>query len=412
MATLPSEETSGARRQSRRNLGWLVVLLVGVVVWIIGAAITAATNDDILVPTLILVGSFLMPLCMVMFALSREGEDQLPHDKILLAFLLGGSVAVVGSAYVEVRLVPASTGTFLTVGLIEELTKALILVVVAWPMTTRRPRDGMVLGATVGAGFAAFESAGYAFSALIQHQHDHPVLPIMQTEISRALWAPFMHITWTALFGGALFAAARGEKDGRFRVTWPLARTALGSHPHARCLGPVLRVGHPGHEGAARPGVDAGVAQHRGLGRRAPPRGSCSRSTCSTTRCCWSSRSSGSRGSSTTGASTGRQRPRPSGKPECRPVDPTRSRLEPARSRATIEGQRRRATVGGPRAEPAGRKANPRGQVGVTLNGWNPEVALSIRSTASPTAQAGSAPAWSGVSGKPARSRRCPCEIA
>ena len=111
----------------------------GAVVWIIGAAITAATNDDILVPTLILVGSFLMPLCMVMFALTREGEDQLPHDKILLAFLLGGSVAVVGSAYLEVRLVPSSTGTFLTVGLIEELTKALILVVVAWPMTTRRP---------------------------------------------------------------------------------------------------------------------------------------------------------------------------------------------------------------------------------------------------------------------------------
>ena len=97
MATPPSQEAPGAQRRSRRNLGWLVVLLVGAVVWIIGAAITAATNDDILVPTLILVGSFLMPLCMVMFALTREGEDRIPHDKILLAFLLGGSVAVVGS---------------------------------------------------------------------------------------------------------------------------------------------------------------------------------------------------------------------------------------------------------------------------------------------------------------------------
>jgi len=226
MTTPHSQEAPGAQRRARRNLGWLVVLLVGAVVWVIGAAITAATNDDILVPTLILVGSFLMPLCMVMFALTREGEDELPHDKILLAFLLGGSVAVVGSAYLEVRLVPSSTGTFLTVGLIEELTKALILVIVAWPMTTRRPRDGMVLGATVGAGFAAFESAGYAFAAMMHHQDDHPVLQILQTEISRALWAPFMHITWTALFGGALFAAARA--DGRFRLTWPLAGTTLG----------------------------------------------------------------------------------------------------------------------------------------------------------------------------------------
>ena len=84
----------------------------------------------------------------------------------------------------------------------------------------------MVLGATVGAGFAAFESAGYAFSALMHHQDDHPVINILQTEIFRAVLAPFGHITWTALFGGALFAAARS--DGRFRVTWPLVGTVLG----------------------------------------------------------------------------------------------------------------------------------------------------------------------------------------
>jgi protease PrsW len=93
-------------------------------------------------------------------------------------------------------------------------------------MSSRRPRDGMVLGATVGAGFAAFESAGYAFSALVHHQGDHPVLSILQTEISRAVLAPFGHITWTALFGGALFAAARS--DGRFRLTWPLTGTIVG----------------------------------------------------------------------------------------------------------------------------------------------------------------------------------------
>ena len=67
-----------------------------------------------------------MPLCMVMFALTREGEDRIPHDKILLAFLLGGSVAVVGSAYLEVSVVPSTTATFLMVGLIEELTKGLV----------------------------------------------------------------------------------------------------------------------------------------------------------------------------------------------------------------------------------------------------------------------------------------------
>ena len=335
MATPPPQEAPGAQRRSRRNLGWLVVLLVGAVVWIVGAAVTAATNDEILVPTLILVGSFLMPLCMVMFALTREGEEQLPHDKILLAFLLGGAVAVVVSAYLEVRLLPSTTGTFLVVGLIEELTKGLVLVVVAWSMTTRRPRDGMVLGATVGAGFAAFESAGYAFAAVIQHQDDHPVLQILQTEISRALWAPFMHITWTALFGGALFAAARA--DGRFPVTWPLAGTTLGvilmhgvwdqSYGWAILLTKGLRgegwtLEWPNTEawvGAPTEGelvtfnvvYDALLLVNAVIG------------------VAWIIHNWRKYGAAASAAER---------EARCRPVDPTRSHLKPARDRATIEG--------------------------------------------------------------------------
>jgi RsiW-degrading membrane proteinase PrsW (M82 family) len=195
-------------------------------VWIVGAGATAATGDEILVPTLILTGSFLVPVAMVMFAFTREGEDELPEDALILAFVLGGSVGVVLAGFVETYLLPTATGTFIMVGVIEELTKGVVLVAVATQVPSRRPRDGMVLGATVGAGFAAFESAGYAFSALVHHQGDHPVLNILQTEISRAVLAPFGHITWTALFGGALFAAA--GPDGRFRVTWPLVGTLVG----------------------------------------------------------------------------------------------------------------------------------------------------------------------------------------
>ncbi|MFI7064361.1 PrsW family intramembrane metalloprotease [Kribbella sp. NPDC050124] len=226
MAVRSRHEAPGTQWQPRRNFAWLVILVVGAVIWILGAVITATTEDEILVPTVLLVGSFLMPMSMVMFALTRETEDRLPDDKILLAFLLGGSVGVVVSAYVEVRLLPTAHGRFLTVGLIEELTKGLLVVTVAWRLKTRRPRSGMVLGATVGAGFASFESAGYAFNTLLQNQDEHEILDILQTEISRAVLAPFGHITWTALFAGALFAAARA--DGRFRLTWPLVGTTAG----------------------------------------------------------------------------------------------------------------------------------------------------------------------------------------
>ncbi|MFC6008108.1 PrsW family intramembrane metalloprotease [Angustibacter luteus] len=213
-----------SRPVHRYTFVWVLVL--GSFIWIVGAVITAVTADDILVPTLILMGSFLVPITMVVFALTREGEDQLSEDWLMLSFILGGSVGVVFAALVETYLLPTAEGTFIMVGLIEETTKALLVIFVARKVTTRRPRDGMVFGATVGAGFAAFESAGYALSALIQHQQNHPVLNILQTEINRAVLAPFGHITWTALFGGALFAASR--PDGRLRVTWNLVWTCLG----------------------------------------------------------------------------------------------------------------------------------------------------------------------------------------
>ena len=88
---------------------WLWLRLVGAVVWIIGAAVTAVTDDDILVPTLILTGSFLVPVSMVMFALTREGEDQLPEDVLIFGFVIGGTVGVVIAAFVETYLLPTAT---------------------------------------------------------------------------------------------------------------------------------------------------------------------------------------------------------------------------------------------------------------------------------------------------------------
>ena len=86
-------------------------------------------------------------------------------------------------------------------------------------------RGELILGATVGAGFASFESAGYALTAVIGHADDHPVRRIMETEAFRAVLAPFGHITWTALLGGAIFAAASMPASSRGRarvVAWTL----------------------------------------------------------------------------------------------------------------------------------------------------------------------------------------------
>ena len=177
-------------------------------------------------PNLILLGTFLVPVCTVLFVLARPREAHLSVEVLILGFLAGGTAGVVLTGTTEVYVLPDHLGTNALTGVIEEGGKALILVAVASLVKVRVPRDGMVLGATVGAGFAAFESAGYALGALIQYTDDHPLLNVLQTEAERAVLAPFGHITWTAILGGAIFASA--WSTGRFRLDRRVLWTFLG----------------------------------------------------------------------------------------------------------------------------------------------------------------------------------------
>ncbi len=205
---------------------WLVTLVLGAVLWAAVTVAVALTDDTILVPNLILLGSFLVPVCTVLFVLGRPREAHLSIEAIILGFLAGGTAGVVLTGTTEVYVLPDHFGTNALIGLIEESGKALILVAVAVLVKVRVPRDGMVLGATVGAGYSAFESAGYALGALIQYSDDHPLLNVLQTEAMRAVLAPFGHITWTAILGGAIFASA--WTTGRFRVDRRVLWTFLG----------------------------------------------------------------------------------------------------------------------------------------------------------------------------------------
>ncbi len=204
---------------------WKLVLAGGIAVWVISAVITKVTNDNILVPTVIIVGSFLVPVTMATFALSRRRDGYLTTEEVVLGFLAAGTLAVVTTALMETYLLPEASGTFIAVGWIEEIGKGAVLLAVAHQVRHREPRDGIVLGAVVGAGFAAFESAGYALQTMLDNLNDREIVNILETEASRAVLAPFGHITWTALIGGALFASSRG---GRFRLSRRLALTILG----------------------------------------------------------------------------------------------------------------------------------------------------------------------------------------
>jgi protease PrsW len=199
---------------------WLGTLGVGAVLWAAVAAAIVATDNSILAPNLILLGTFLVPVSSVLFVLSRtRPETDLTVQAVVIAFLAGGTGGVILSGTIEVYVLPDAVFTNTIIGFIEESVKALVLVGVASLMHVRPriARDGMVLGAVVGAGFSAFESAGYAFGELIQNSGPrHPVVRVLETQAFRGVIAPFAHITWSAILGGAIFAAA--GRDGRLRI--------------------------------------------------------------------------------------------------------------------------------------------------------------------------------------------------
>ncbi|MFF9565679.1 PrsW family intramembrane metalloprotease [Leifsonia sp. NPDC014704] len=203
-----------------RHGWWWKSLAAGLVLWAVTVVVTIVTANTNLVPTLILLGSFLLPFCVVLFVIERI-TGNISVLQVFLAFVVGGVSGVLGASLLEASLHP-SVGTYIGVGFIEESVKGVILIVVGWRVAPKNRRQGAMLGATVGAGFAAFESAGYAFNAAITAQ-GIDLVSLLQTEVIRAILAPVGHVLWTAVLGAVIFGAAR--EGQRFR----LSLAALGA---------------------------------------------------------------------------------------------------------------------------------------------------------------------------------------
>src|SRR6266508_5154250 len=203
--------TDGAIRTGTRERGgrqWLRIFLVGLLLWAATVLVTFWTGNANLVPTVSLLGSFLVPVTFVVYAFERLADAVLTTQRLFTAFLYGGVLGVLGASILEAQfLEQPSVRTYIGVGLIEEAVKLGALWLLAWRLPRYTMRDGIVLGATVGFGFAALESAGYAFDALFTTSGLS--LPnLVETELLRGILTPVGHGLWTAILGGALLAAA------------------------------------------------------------------------------------------------------------------------------------------------------------------------------------------------------------
>lgn len=214
---------SGARAH-RRGRGWLRILTTGLALWVAAVLVTYLTGNPNLIPTLVLLGSFTVPAAFVAWAFEHRHSGELTPELVLRTFTVGGVLGVLAASLLESYLLHPSPGLFLGVGLIEEGVKLAALALLTRHLVCKDTRDGLVLGACVGFGFAAFESAGYALTALFT-EHGLSLLDLVSTELLRGLLAPFGHGLWTAILGGILFSRSTRE---HFLLTGRLLLAYLG----------------------------------------------------------------------------------------------------------------------------------------------------------------------------------------
>lgn len=209
---------------------WWGVLLVGLGLWIATLGATFLTGDIILLPTVVLLGSFLVPVTAVVWYLDHDPSPMLSPRRMMTAFVTAGVVGLLAAAVLESWLVfgPGLLG-MLKVGFIEELVKGAAIVLLALGLRSYATRDGIVLGGAVGFGFAALESSGYALASLFVVQGQHLGLSLSSvvfTELVRGVLAPFGHGLWAAVIGGVIFHAA--ARSGHLRPAWSILVAYFG----------------------------------------------------------------------------------------------------------------------------------------------------------------------------------------
>jgi RsiW-degrading membrane proteinase PrsW (M82 family) len=201
-----------------RALGFSLLLYVGFVM-----AMTIF-KADIALPAVIITGSFAVPLATLIFFFEMNAPQNVSLYHVLRLLMLGGLLSIASSLLLFDLTVLDDWIGAPSAGVIEEIGK---LAAVIWLTRKMDPKrypyilNGLLFGAAVGTGFAAFESAGYALMITLQEQS---AAAGNFNIVLRGILAPFGHVVWTAIAAGALWSV---KQDQPFRFGMLFQRRPL-----------------------------------------------------------------------------------------------------------------------------------------------------------------------------------------
>jgi RsiW-degrading membrane proteinase PrsW (M82 family) len=198
-----------------------VLLFVGAIYLAFSFATTTFGNVN-LIPGLIMMGSIAVPLATVFlfFELNLPRNVSLP--RVLTLFCAGGITSVI------ISLIGYNISTFgwlgdMQAGIIEEVGKVLAVALLVRGVRYKYTLNGMLFGAAVGAGFAAFESGGYAFRALLASLSVNDMTSLIRL---RAVQISVGVVGWYVVFG-LVQEGLREVKADQLRALQRLDHTSM-----------------------------------------------------------------------------------------------------------------------------------------------------------------------------------------
>ncbi len=175
------------------------------------------------IPGLVVIGSFVVPLSVVILFFELNTPRNVSIYQVGKMLVLGGALGLIASMFLFRFLPGSGVGALipaLLTGVIEETGKAAALLIIVSSMRYRWQLNGLLFGAACGAGFAGFESAGYALNAVFSAGMNAALDNIQL----RALFSPGGHVIWTAMVGSAIW---RVKRDKPFHLKMLLHRDVI-----------------------------------------------------------------------------------------------------------------------------------------------------------------------------------------
>lgn len=161
-------------------------------------------NNSNFLPAMIMLAAFAVPVTVLIFFYEINIFRNIPFYKVMKYFILGGGLSLILAILFFSLDFNTDINTYfgaLMVGLIEEVAKAAIVALFLFKSKkSNYILNGLLVGAAVGAGFAAFETAGYILRFGLSNGLDM-MLHVIKLRGFLALGG---HVAWAAIEGAAL----------------------------------------------------------------------------------------------------------------------------------------------------------------------------------------------------------------